>query len=713
MQPMYHAKQSGAILAALVGLTVGLATPVAQAQMGPEDGPGDSATSRQTLREVVITARRSIEERFQAAGSLVVVDRQDIEQMGVDSTVDVLRQLPGLQVTTGASGNVEIRMRGLDGSATRVMIDGQRSAGRAQLPIDQLPADLIERIEIVRSPSAEFSGSSGGTINIVLRQAQPQRSAMARLTDTISWGEHRPRLWAMRTGPLGSDAGQANQPPWSFFMGVWLAQSINGFDQERDSINNGVQTETSARSRTQRDDWMLIPRLSGRIGRDQIGLRGNISGSSTSGDYRQRNASGGLIQSETSSSQRKSWQLGGDWTRRLPIGKIETSLSGNRQSDEADRQRDDGSTFREDRTESTWQLKSKLTGSRQSLLWMAGFEHENRQASGSSLDSASTAGLEQLSSRIERSAVWGQNEWELPGKTTLTLGLRRESVLLNSQVNGEQAHRRLDFWQPSLHTRTPINETAQWRVNIARITRQPSVWDLLDRTVPSQGNNSVTNADQIGNPNLRPEVTQTFDIGLEQRLQGQGQAGLSLFMRQTDDVIATQTFDQAGRWVDQRQNIGSARTAGLEGDLKRPLATSGWGRDWMLSVNATLLQSRMTDGVREGMAIPGQANYTASISAARPMRRSGGTFGGLAANLTGPASLSTPAVTGREPSRITFDVHVGHSVPRVGFWRVGIYNIGDAPMQRSRTYQSGGASVTDQTRTFYAPRIYASVGMQL
>ena len=145
MQPMHHAKQSGAILAALVGLTVGLATPVAQAQMGPEDGPGDSATSRQTLREVVITARRSIEERFQAAGSLVVVDRQDIEQMGVDSTVDVLRQLPGLQVTTGASGNVEIRMRGLDGSATRVMIDGQRSAGRAQLPIDQLPADLIER----------------------------------------------------------------------------------------------------------------------------------------------------------------------------------------------------------------------------------------------------------------------------------------------------------------------------------------------------------------------------------------------------------------------------------------------------------------------------------------------------------------------------------------------------------------------------------------
>ncbi len=715
MRPKPLAKRLCRILSALLGLSACLGSPVALAQMGPEEGPGDSVTGRQTLREVVITARRSIEDRFQAAGSLVVVDRQDIEQMGVDNTVDVLRQLPGLQVSTGASGNVEIRMRGLDGSATRVMIDGQRSAGRAQLPIDQLPADLIERIEIVRSPSAEFSGSSGGTINIVLRQAMPQRTAMMRLTDTVSWGEHRPRLWAMRTGPLGGSASSEpkTQPPWSFFMGVWLAQSINGFDQERDSISQGATTETRTRSRTQREDWMLIPRMSGRIGRDQFALRGNISGSNTDGDYRQRNAAGSLINAETSSSQRNSWQLGGDWTRRLPIGKLETSLSGNRQSDEVHRLRENASTFREDRTESTWQLKSKLTGSRESLLWMAGFEYENRQASGSSLDSATLTGVELLNSRIERSALWGQNEWELPGKTTLTLGLRRESVLLRSQVNTDQAGRRLDFWQPSLHTRTPISETAQWRFNMARVTRQPSVWDLLDRTVPSQGNNSVTNADQIGNATLRSEVTQTFDIGLERRLPGQGQAGISLFMRQTSDVIATQTFEQAGRWVDQRQNIGRARTVGLEGDLKRPLASSGRARDWMLTVNATVLQSRMTDGARDGMAIPGQARYTASLSAARPMRRSGGTFGGLAANLTGPSSLDTPVIDGRERSRITFDAHIGHAVARVGFWRVGIYNIGDAPVQRSRSYSSAGAGITDQTRTVYAPRLYLSVGLQL
>jgi len=250
-------------------------------------------------------------------------------------------------------------------------------------------------------------------------------------------------------------------------------------------------------------------------------------------------------------------------------------------------------------------------------------------------------------------------------------------------------------------------------LNIARITRQPSVWDLLERTVPSQGINSISNPNQIGNPNLRPEVTQTFDIGVEQRLPGQGQMGLSLFVRQVSDVIATQVFQQGTQWQEQRQNIGNARTVGLEGDIKRPLSDSGWARSWLLTANATVLQSRMIDGDREGMAIPGQSTYTASLNINQPMRRTGGTFGGIGLTLNGPAALTTPTLRGREQSRVTLDAHVGHSVARKWSWRVGVYNIGDAPISRSRSYQDAGQTVTERTRSYFAPRVYASVGMQL
>ncbi len=687
-------------------LAVAVAPPLHAQTGGDEPGMGLGGGTQQ-LREVVISGRRSLEERFMATGSLVVVDRQDIERMGVDSAVDALRQLPGLQVNTNASGNVEIRMRGLDSSATRVLIDGQRAAGRGQLPIDQLPADLIERIEVVRSPSAEFSGTSGGTVNIVLRQASPQRTRMFRLTDGVAWGQHTGRLWAARSGPLGGKPEEGEAPKWSSFTGVWLADQLTGADIERQQLTDGVLTQSSdAENRVRRQDWWLTQRLNGRIGRDQLALRGVLSGSSGDGRYETRSSSGNQLQ--TTDTQRQSWQLGGDWTRRLSLGKLETSLSGNAQDDQQRRQ--GGTSYTEDRQESTWQFKSKLTGARESLLWMAGVDYETRKGSGTS--QLGSAAAEQLSSHIDRAAVWGQNEWALPYRTTLTLGLRAESVLLQSAIDATSARQRLNFWQPSLHTRTPVGETAQWRFNVARVSRQPSVWDILDRSVPSQGINSISNPDTKGNPNLRPEVTQTLDVGWEQRLSGQGQMGLTLFTRQVEDVIATQVFQESGAWVEQRQNIGNARTVGLEADVKRPLSNQGWGRAWMLSATGTVLQSRLSSGPREGQAIPGQPNYTASLSLAKPMRRGGGFFGGGALTFSGPSSLTTTTSTGHERSRVTLDLHVGQALASRVNWRVGISNLGDAPLSRSRQYTSSGQQITDLSRTLTGPRIFASVGAQ-
>ena len=71
---------------------------------------------------MVIRAERTLEERFSATGSRVTVNRNDIEQMGADTVADVLRQLPGVQTSGGASGNLEIRMRGMDRNATQILV---------------------------------------------------------------------------------------------------------------------------------------------------------------------------------------------------------------------------------------------------------------------------------------------------------------------------------------------------------------------------------------------------------------------------------------------------------------------------------------------------------------------------------------------------------------------------------------------------------------
>ena len=142
----------------------------------------------------------------------------------------------------------------------------------------------------------------------------------------------------------------------------------------REQFTDGVASGRSdATGRYARQDWFLIQRLNGRIGRDQLALRASLSGSDGTGRYETRSSSG--TQLETSTQQRQSWQLGGDWTRRLAVGKLETSLSGNSQNE--DQQRQGSTSYAEDRRESTWLLKSKLSGARsESLLWMAGLEHE-------------------------------------------------------------------------------------------------------------------------------------------------------------------------------------------------------------------------------------------------------------------------------------------------------------------------------------------------
>ena len=136
------------LLGALLLVPPGIARSQGQgADPGGAERPG--AGEPQRLETVVIRADRTLEERFASTGSRVTINRNDIEQMGADSIADVLRQLPGVQTSGGASGNLEIRMRGMDRSATQILVDGQRvGSGRrsGQLPFDQLPADMIEPV---------------------------------------------------------------------------------------------------------------------------------------------------------------------------------------------------------------------------------------------------------------------------------------------------------------------------------------------------------------------------------------------------------------------------------------------------------------------------------------------------------------------------------------------------------------------------------------
>ena len=707
---------------------------LAQAALVAAQGlPGDTGEPEaRQLDGVTVTARRSIEQRFFATGSLVVVDRTDIAQLGAFSVADVLRQLPGVQVTPNANGSIEIRMRGMERSATQLLIDGQRvGSGRSQLPLDQLPAEVIERIEVVRAPTAEFSGATGGTLNIVLRQASAKRETIIRLTDNTVWGRHAGQAFFSKAGPLGAlhpqadaEAATADQP-WSYFVAVSSIGLLLGSDVERERVVNGTGVFASeAQGRFKRTDQTLLPRLQGRLGpSDQLALRGTLSrarfagqfdsqgeGTDANGPYR-------LDTTEAHRYERQYVQAAADWTHRFARSKLETTLSLSRTTDTVDRAGSTGAAayaFYDDRSDGMRSLSAKLSGTADPLLWQLGALLDERRLDVENQSQASGGtGQLNLGVVVRRQVLWGQNEWELPAHTTLTAGLRAESLAISGSDAALLAERRANLLQPSLHLRTPIDEQLQWRMNLSRVTRNPNIWDLVDRRIPSQGSNGLDNPDTAGNPALRPEVAWTLDTGLERRLAPQGQLGLNLFVRRLHDTIATVTTLDAGRWTERRGNVGRAIVWGLEADAKTGLTWLGLGADWTLSANASLLQSRMLDGADAGSRIPGQARYTASASIAKPVPRAGGLFGGATLTLTGPAQLNSAPASGRSAARTSLDLYLGGLVRGWGYWRVGVFNIGDAPFERTRQFVDGaGNGVETRSRMTLTPRVYLTVGTQ-
>lgn len=116
-----------------------------------------SPSAAMQLPEAEVTGERS---------SMVMrVDRRvfnvekDLSTQG-GTGVDVMKNVPGLSVDL--EGNVQMR-----GSSPQILVDGRPTS----LTLEQIPAEEIERVEVITNPSVAFDASTtGGIINVVLKK---------------------------------------------------------------------------------------------------------------------------------------------------------------------------------------------------------------------------------------------------------------------------------------------------------------------------------------------------------------------------------------------------------------------------------------------------------------------------------------------------------------------------------------------------------------
>ena len=127
--------------------------------------------------DVLVTASREPQSLDQVLWSSDILTLKDIQASQSLSVEDLLAQLPGVQIdnTGGLGKQSSIFMRGMNSDQTLLLINGVRvgSATTGLPPLELIPVDQIQRIEVVRGPLSTLYGSNamGGVIQIFTRDS--------------------------------------------------------------------------------------------------------------------------------------------------------------------------------------------------------------------------------------------------------------------------------------------------------------------------------------------------------------------------------------------------------------------------------------------------------------------------------------------------------------------------------------------------------------
>jgi len=212
-----------------------------------------------TMEEVVVTATKTELSMEKIGGSSVtVITAEDIEDKKLSTVEEVLKGVQGIDVkaTGGAGTQASIFIRGADPKNTLVLLDGimvnDPSSIHRNADLANLTVDNIERIEVVRGPMSVLYGSNAtaGVINIITKKGKGKPSVYAG-TEGGSYGTWR---------TYGGASGASDK--FNFALAASMTET-GGFSQaneENDRIPHAGNTSE--------DDGWVNTTISGKAGAD-------------------------------------------------------------------------------------------------------------------------------------------------------------------------------------------------------------------------------------------------------------------------------------------------------------------------------------------------------------------------------------------------------------------------------------------------------------
>jgi vitamin B12 transporter len=491
-----------------------------------------------------------------------VITQEEMEAQGARTVKEALRFLPGIlgdgTVGTGVGALSGQFIRGSNSAQVLILLDGRpiNNLGSGGFDLSEFTTNNIERVEVLPGGGSTLYGSDaiGGVINIITRRPTEQITTET----TVNVGAYGLNQQIIQ------NSGKRGNISW--VVGYNRTQAQNNFPFSIPEANF---------QGTRENDDVLYNNFNLKLEAD-LGTRNTLTLSTLYLAKNQGVPGGvpipepqfgqGFFNSLTPNNRKYTDQVLADLTWNSQLGNSNNSLLTtkvytdflNTRFDSPTNQRDNRQTSYGIQTQHSWRLAPN-----QILIY--GFDYRNVAATNTSLNFANNITTVSYDDSISQGALFARYEVDVTPSIGLNLGLRQE---FNSLANGS-------FTSPSIGTRLAVSDSTTIRANYTRNFRVPTLFQLF-----------AEGATFVGNPNLRPESGDSYDIGIDQKLGNIGLLRLTFFQNTKADNIAF----NFGVPIATFENIGLVRTRGIEAALNVQVA-----RNIVAFANYTLNDPRILE----------------------------------------------------------------------------------------------------------------------
>ena len=485
---------------------------------------------------------------------IYVITGEEMEAQGARTVREAIKFLPGIL----GDGTVGTEVNALSGQLIRgsntgqvlILLDGRpiNNAGSGGFDLSEFTTNNIQRIEVLPGGGSTLYGSDaiGGVINIITRRPTEKITTEAKV-NIGAYGLNQQSI---------QNSGKKGDISW-----------VVGYNRTQAENNYPFSIPEANFSGTRKNNDALYNNFNLKLGAD-LGKRNTLSFSTLYLNKEQGTPGGvsipfpvngqGFFNSLTDKNRKYTDQILTDLTWNLKLGGGDDSLLTAKVYGDFLNTRFDpsGSVSSQNRfqtNQSSYGIQTTHSwnfAKNQSLVY--GFDYRNVNVRNTSFSYSTNKETLNYDNDINQGALFTKYEVVLIPNLTVNVGLRQD---FSSLVNGSVT-------SPSVGTKYAVSDSTTLRANYIQNFRVPTIANLFN-----------VNPSNIGNPELKPERGDSFDIGIDQKLGNIGLARLTFFKNNVSDTIAFKRLtppvnSNTGTW----ENIGLVETTGIEATLNLQVA---------------------------------------------------------------------------------------------------------------------------------------------